>query len=140
MADDVADLRPSLADLRRAIERRDRKFLEWWFSDQREMTPELYAFLAQLMVGKIKLPKLQRGGRRKTFAERWNDRFPLMAGARLMERYKRVWRVRYGRRYRVHEEALEKAVARLHRCGIEVDPSKLDHYVKRSRKDRRKRM
>jgi hypothetical protein len=141
VADDIADLRPTLKDLQWAMEHRDRKILEWWFRGRHEMTPELYDFLADLMAGNFKLPKLpKRGGRRKTFTERWNDNFPLMAGERLVERYKRVWRLRYGRKYRVHEEALEKAVARLQQCGIKMSTSTLDNYLKRSRKDRRRRM
>jgi hypothetical protein len=52
VADDIASLRPTLKDLQRAMEHRDRKILEWWFRGRHEMPPELYDFLADLMAGK----------------------------------------------------------------------------------------
>jgi hypothetical protein len=139
VADDIASLRPTLKDLQRAMEHRDRKILEWWFRGRHEMTPELYDFLADLMAGKFKLPKLpKRGGRRKTFTERLNDNFPLMTGELLVQRYKEDCK-RRGRKYRIHDEAVKAAVADLQqRYGIEVTFDALNNYIRRSKKDRRK--
>ena len=62
-----------------------------------------------------------------------------MAGERLVERYKEDCKSR-GRKYRIHDEAVEAAVADLKGYGIEVTFNALNNYVRRSKKDRRKRM
>jgi hypothetical protein len=139
MADDVADL-GGLKWFLWGLQHRDREVLECWLRSDEPITPEFRAFLADLVTGKDKPAKLprRRGGQPKSKAQRWNDNIPLFAAERYVDRIKRVWRLRYGRRYRTHGEAVEKAIAYLQRHGYPLEKQTLINYLARSPKDRRR--
>ena len=60
---------------------------------------------------------------------------PMLYAACDVDRYKRVWRLRYGRTRGIHEEAIEKSAER-----NSLDPNALANYLNRSKRDRRRRM
>jgi hypothetical protein len=136
MADDLADPNLNRAWLGRALRHRDRKVLEWWLSSDQKITREFRLFLADLVAGRVEPPKLKRGGQKKTVHDRLAYNLPLILGELYVERLKRVWRKRYGRKRGIHEEAVQKTLAYLRRCGWPLKQEALANYLSRSRKYR----
>src|SRR5262245_57704428 len=121
----LADPENNRAWLRQAVERRDREELESILrAYDVELTKEFRFFLADVVAGKVKLSKLPRGGQKKSKTARFNDSVELHLGAWIVERVKRVWRERYGRKYRIHESAVDYAVAKLRKAGWKLKRQK----------------
>jgi hypothetical protein len=140
MAIDIADPNLNREWFEAALRRRDREVLEIWLRSDEEITPEFRAFLADVIAGKVKLPKLKRGGQKKRWHEHSENHLRLLATALYVRRLKRVWRNRYGRTYRVHEAAIDKALTRARQNGWVMKRQSLINHLRRSERDHRKRM
>jgi hypothetical protein len=93
---------------------------------------EILLFLADFLeskrpkreVGYVSIASPPKQGELFRYLSDW----PWSAAARRVDRYKKVWAERYGRRYRVHNEAVSKAAA-----YFNIDENTLADYIRRGR-------